>query len=340
MFPEFVHPWWLLLLAGLPVIGWRLAKKKTAALRFSDVRIIERLGTGSRPSFRFVGIGSRLLVLLLLILALATPRWTVAETRLPAEAISIGIVLDVSGSMAEADYIWDGLALRRVDAVKKVFRLFVEGGQDNSGNQFPGRGNDLIMLTAFASRPNIACPLTLSHDALLKILEVQEPRVGPVDGSTNIGDALALTLAKLKTSGQGDKVILLFTDGEQNIPPPALSPRQAAQLAGNLHIPIYVIDAGQETDTVTVENGQASNRKKAQQILEDVAKLSGGRYFEVRDTSSLLSIIAEIDQLTRARIDSLAYRDYYDGTLLFGLIATGILLVVLILETTFLAKGP
>ena len=50
---------------------------------------------------------------------------------------------------------------------------------------------------------------------------------------------------RLKAGGRR-KVLVLLSDGEHNVPPPALKPRQAAQLAGNLDVPIYVIDAGGE----------------------------------------------------------------------------------------------
>ncbi|HEX4589215.1 MAG TPA: VWA domain-containing protein, partial [Gemmataceae bacterium] len=109
--------------------------------------------------------------------------------------------------------------------------------------QLPGRGGDLVGLVAFAVHPEDTCPLTLSHDVLLQLLATEEPH-GLPDTATNIGDALAWGLTKLAPAGNRRKVLVLLSDGEHNVPPPALTPRQAGQLAANRGVPTYAIDAG------------------------------------------------------------------------------------------------
>ena len=162
--------------------------------------------------------------------------------RLPVEGIAIVMALDVSGSMGERDVSWHGERITRLDAAKRAFRLFVEGG-DAAGTHLPGRGGDLIGLVAFAVHPEDTCPLTLSHDALLQLMAAEEPHTLP-DTATNIGDALAWSLTKLAAAGDRRKVLILLSDGEHNVPLPALTPRQAGQLAANLGVPVYTIDAG------------------------------------------------------------------------------------------------
>src|SRR5262249_39721036 len=154
------------------------------------------------------------------------------------EGIAIALVVDVSGSMAEQDFNWETARLSRMEAVKRVCRLFVNGSGADSNVLLPGRNNDLIGLVTFATRPESPCPLTLSHSVLLRMLDAERPRRVPTESETNIGDAIAWGLYKLDSAGNRRKVMLLFTDGEHNVPPPALKPQQAAQIAAGLRVPI------------------------------------------------------------------------------------------------------
>ena len=62
------------------------------------------------------------------------------------------MVLDVSGSMGERDFRWHDEQITRLEAAKRAFRLFVQGG-DAAGTHLPGRGGDQIGLVAFAVIP-------------------------------------------------------------------------------------------------------------------------------------------------------------------------------------------
>jgi Ca-activated chloride channel family protein len=283
----------------------------------------------------------------LLIVGLAGPRWPDPGTRIPTEGIAIGILVDVSGSMAEEDFTWKDPAtgrteeVGRLEAVKRSFRLFVAGGDGPDGERLAGRGNDLIALVTFATRPESACPLTLSHDVLLKLLAEEQPRRVPTEARTNIGDAIAWGLHRLKSAGGRRKVLILFTDGEHNVPPPALKPRQAAQLAGNLGVPIYVIDAGSEGPPGKgLEDGSAVDRINAKNTLQEVAKITSGQYFQAQDTRGLVEVCARIDEMERQRIESFQYRRYYEGYPWLGLAAFVLFVSVLILEMTCWRKVP
>src|SRR5439155_11825117 len=134
------------------------------------------------------------------------------------------------------------------DAAKLAFRLFVAGGDAGNGLQLTGRPNDLIGLVTFARWPASACPLTLSHSVLLRMLDAEQPRSLPGESETNISDAVTLGLHRLDGVKARRKVLVLISDGEHNVPKPGSewTPRQAAQVAANLHVPIYTIDAGSE----------------------------------------------------------------------------------------------
>lgn len=337
---EFANPWALVLVPAVPLAVWWWLRRPRAALRYSDTMALARLPGGRNRWARGMGGGLRGAGLALLVIALAGPRWPDVHTRIPTEGIAIQMVVDVSGSMAEPDFEWDGAPISRLDAVKKVFHLFVEGGEGPDGAPLEGRSSDLIGLVTFATWPKSACPLTLSHAVLARLLDQEKPRSVPTESRTNIGDALAWGLRRLEAAGSTRKVIVLLSDGEHNVPPPALTPRQAAQLAANVHVPVYTIDAGGETN---VEEGiespetartAAEIREAGARALQVVAQITGGRYFRARDTASLLAVCREIDRLERQEIQSFVYQRYYEGYPWVGVGALLCWMAVFVLEAT------
>jgi Ca-activated chloride channel family protein len=268
-----------------------------------------------------------------LTIAAAGPRWPEEGSRIPTEGISLSIVLDASHSMTAPDFRWGDELLTRFNGVRRVFRLLVEGGAGTQGEKFAGRPQDLISLVTFATRPETACPLTLDHATLLKILDAEEPRSVITEATTNPGDAVAWALQSLQKAPTRRRVLILLTDGESNVPPPALSPRQAAQLAGNLRIPIYAINAAPADDT----EGDAVS---AEQTLREVASLTGGEYFRAIDGTALGHALAAIDRLERNAIRSFEYRRYHEGYTWFALAGLLCWLAVVTLEATWWRKTP
>lgn len=308
--PSFASPWLLLLLPLAPLAAWGWLRRRRSAIRFSDIRLVANLPPGRSRRARFGGATLRAVGIAALVVALAGPRWPDPGTRLPAEGVAIVMVLDVSGSMGERDFHWQDEQITRLDAAKRAFRLFVAGG-DAAGTHLPGRGGDQIGLVAFAVEPEDTCPLTLSHDVLLELLAAEEPHSLP-DTATNIGDALAWGLTKLDPAGDRRKVLVLLSDGEHNVPPPALTPRQAGQLAANHGVPIYTIDAGPTPPSdATPEEAQA--RAIGQRSLQSVASLTGGKAFAAHDEAALVAAVAEIDRLERRPAESFQYRRYAEG---------------------------
>jgi Ca-activated chloride channel family protein len=336
--PHFAQPAWLLLLLLVPPLMWRWRRWGRATLRFSDTSLFAGLPRGRSVRAHWGGLWLRGLGLALLIAALAGPRWPDSGTRLPTEGIAIAIVVDVSASMADRDFQWQDETISRLEGVKKVFRLFVLGGEGPGGEKLPSRSHDLISLVTFATRPEPACPLTLDHAALVQILDNEEPRTVVTEATTNPGDAIAWALAALQKAPTRRKVLIFLTDGESNVPPPAYTPRQAAQLAGNLAIPIYAIGAGPEfADEHKDGVGDAAKARKA---MEDIARISKGVYFQAVNGKALAEACSQIDQLERTRIMSFQYRHYYEGFTAFAVSALVCWLAVVVLESTRWRRVP
>jgi Ca-activated chloride channel family protein len=342
--PEFAQPAFLLGCLAVPLLVWWWLRPPRLALRFPDTRLLTELPPGRGRVARWGGAILRGMVVLLLIVALAGPRWPDLRTRLSAEGIAIVLVVDVSGSMAERDYAWRDERISRLEAVKRALRLFVAGGEGPAGEQLDGRPEDLIGLVTFATRPENVCPLTLSHSALLHLLDAEQPRAGPDEGQTNIGDAIAWGLFRLQSAGPRRRVLILLSDGEHNVPPPALKPRQAAQLAANLGVQVYAIDAGGDAaGTETPAEGSApsaADRVAGERALQAVAKLSGGQYFRAHDTQGLLTVCRRIDRLERQEIQSFQYRRYYEGYPWCALGSFVFLVTLYVLEWTVWRRLP
>ena len=111
-------------------------------------------------------------------------------------------------------------------------------------------------------------------------------------------------------------------------------PRQTAQLARSLQVPIYTIDAGGDSEE------SSGSRQKAKATLEELATMTRGRAFEARDTAGLLAACKEIDRLEREKIQSFQYRRYHEGFTWFGLAAFVLLVAVNVLELTWWQRLP
>ncbi len=332
--PEFTQPWALLFLLVLPPLLWYWHRRSRGAVRFPSAALFAGLPPGRAAWRRRGGLALRGLGSAAAVLALAGPRWPDPGSRIPVEGLSIAAVLDVSASMAEEDFPWEGAKISRLDGVRRLLRLWIAGGTPPGGSPLPPRPEDLVALVPFATRPDTACPLTLDHAALLHVLDEQQPRVAVDVATTNPGNAIAWALHVLKKAPTRRRVIVFLSDGESNVPR-GLRPRPAAQLAANLGVPVYALDAAP-----AVPEDDAGDAAKAREMLETVARMTGGGYFRAADPGALAAMTQQIDRLERSRFESFEYRRYYEGFGWFALAALACWSAVLVMEATWWRQVP
>jgi Ca-activated chloride channel family protein len=301
-----------------------------------DLRLLAVNNTARLFLAIWLPFAGRVLSVVLLILALAGPRWPVPGSRIPSEGIALMLVLDVSGSMAERDVLLHGQPATRLEAARTALTSFLDGTES-----FTHRGHDAIGLITFAARPIDICPPTLSHGSVKYYLQRCQP-VGTVpDSSTNIGDALGLAVELLSRSTLKSRCILLISDGEHTISPDidaeALKPRQAAQLAAALGIRINSIFLG---GAPSGEPALRAEQERAEATLHDIARMTGGRSASATDGNSLVQLSASFDQMEKDRIDSFLVTDYIELRPWLILISLAVLLVVISLESTWLRIDP
>jgi Ca-activated chloride channel family protein len=339
---QFAQPLYLLLWLVLPLVVWWCLRRRARGVPHPSLALFEGLPVGRARLAEYGGLTIRVLALALLVVALAQPRWPDLRTRLDTDGIAIMLVVDVSGSMAERDFVADGEPIRRLDAVKRVFRVFVSGGESG----FQGRSSDLLGLVTFATRPETTCPLTLNHSTLLRLLETEEPRGVPGESETNLSDAVTVGLGRLRAAGPRRKVLVLLTDGEHNQAQTRSewTPRQVAQVAASLGIPIYAIDAGAPVPSGDEADAELSAllraRDEAVATLQDMARLTRGQYFAARDIAALGTAYRAIDRLERTTIASFQYRRYHEVYPWVGLSSFVLFVMALVLEQTLWRRLP
>jgi Ca-activated chloride channel family protein len=330
----FAAPVWLWAAMLGPAVAWWWLRRKQPALRYSDVSLVEGLPRGRAGAARWGGAIGRGLVVTLLAVACAGPRVPDLKSKLQAEGVALALVVDVSGSMATPDPNTPGVT--RLGSAKAAFRLLVTGGTAGDGTVLPGRAEDPIALVTFAAVPDTACPLTLNHSAVLTALDALKPKEA-IDAGTNIGDAIAEGLIRLTAAGGRRKVLILLTDGEHNLardgPDAPLKPRQAAQLAANLGIPIHTVDCGTDPGPGS-DPDDAVRRVEGRKVLADIAAMTGGMAFRAASGAEMQNVLAEIDRFERTPVEGVVYRRYFE---LYGWVAlatSGVLVMLLLLEAT------
>jgi Ca-activated chloride channel family protein len=306
--------WMLLLLPAIVLLG--LVRKRRRAVRYPGLSLLTALSQPAAAWRCWLLLGLRLAVLAMVIICLARPRLPDAQSRIPTQSRAILFVLDTSGSMAELDFRLPAGTSSRLEAARQAFAAFFL--EDVSRPPV----DDLVGIVTFAARVQDVVPPTLSHDVVRKVLHAAQPVSTPPESSTNIGDAVALGLDLLGRAPPKEKVLVLLSDGEHNVPsnvvPQALKPRQSARLAQALNVKIYTIYVGPE-EPAKGDADQTRTIAEATRALEDVAGMTGGQYFAAGSTAALQEACGRIQALETSKVESHRYARHVELFPWFGL---------------------
>ncbi|WP_091245197.1 vWA domain-containing protein [Aquimonas voraii] len=220
----------------------------------------------------------------LLCLAAAQPQRLGEIEAPPSSGRDLMLAVDVSGSMAAEDMQIAGRRVDRLTAVKRVLGDFLDR-----------RAGDRVGLILFGQSAYLLTPLTFDRAHVRYQLETSV--IGMAGRETAIGDAIGLGVKRLRERGEGQRVLILLTDGVHNAG--ALDPERATQLAMAENVRVHTIGMGGEGGSASVFGLQVATPGAGidEASLRRIAKNTGGRYFRARDTRELAGIYAELDRL-------------------------------------------
>lgn len=328
---DFLWPENFLLLALIPfLIVWyrRRHEANTASVRVSSTGPFQVRTWKTR--MRHLPFILRLLAIAALVTALARPQQRNDQRQLLGEGIDIVLCMDVSGSMNSRD-----IQPSRMEVAKQMAVDFVMG-----------RPVDRIGLVIFSGESFTQCPITTDRTTLIQQITSLESRRYLKDG-TVIGEGLATAVDRLSDSKAASKVIILMTDGKEDAPDTRLiDPLTALEIARSQSVKIYTIGMGAQPSDVVENTGNTGERRNAafdfldEQLLQNMADQTGGRYFRARDRESLQQIYNQIDQLEKSKVELTSYKRFEERFLPFALAALAFLFIEILLRYTVFRKIP
>ena len=310
MYFEYPYLLWLLAVPVLLVLRyvWLAVKKRQPHMRVSDIKGWEAEGRSLMEIIVHLPFVFRIAALCLMIVVIARPRSSTQVEKIDTEGIDIVFAMDVSTSMLARDFTPD-----RLSAAKDIAIEFIAQ-----------RPSDRMGIVVFAGESYTQCPLTTDRATLINLMK--EVQTDLIEDGTAIGNGLATAVARMKDSDAKSRVVILLTDGVNNMG--EIDPGMATEIAKTYGIRVYTIGVGANGEApYPVQTPWGIEVRKIpveidEALLKSIADGTGGRYFRATDNTKLAEIYAEIGQMekTRTSVDSFPiYKDLYKNYALAAL---------------------
>ena len=323
---EFLNIEFLWLLVVIPLLAlWYsyTGKYKSNTLNFSNSAAFSESKSfivWIEPILRIF----RMIALTLLIIALARPQVIDISTRVKNNrGIDIIMAIDVSASMLAKD-----LRPNRLEALKDVASNFIKN-----------RTTDRIGLVEYAGESYTRTPITSDKSIILRSLkEIEYNTI--IEGGTAIGMGLATSVNRIKDSKAISKVVILLTDGVNNSG--FIDPLTAVELANEFGIKIYTIGLGTNgmaLSPIGIDSKGKFNYANVkveidEKLLNEIADMTGGKYFRATNNNKLKEIYDDIDKLEKSDIEEFKYYNVQEKYRLFLLPALMLIGLEMILKFT------
>ena len=318
---EFLYPNFLIIipLFMVLVIVKIFFYKKTSSVQVSSFNSLKNF-FGNQGKIKVFFINALFIVaLLLIIVGFARPQISSLDKDITVEVIDIVLVLDTSSSMLAEDF-----KPNRLEAVKDAAKEFIKN-----------RSGDRIGLLVFGKDTFIQCPLTIDYSVLNNLLSevtVMEPKY---DG-TAIGVAIANGVNRLRNSDSESKVIILLSDGSNNVG--SIDPISAAKIAKEYNIKVYTIGAGTNQSITQIPGRGFVRNEIDEDTLKGIAEVTNAKYFRATDKKSLSGIYTEIDNLEKSEITVSYFSSYQEIYIWFLIIGFFFLIISEILRAYYFRK--
>ena len=322
--PEYL--WLLLLIPGAIAWYWYRLRHYSVPVQLSSTAAFKLSARGWKHYARYGLFGLRMLAVALLILAFARPQTNMNRQDISVEGIDIMLATDISSTMLAED-----VKPNRIEAAKEVAVEFISS-----------RPDDRIGLVVFSGESFTQCPLTTNHAMLINLYK--DINFGMIDDGTAIGDGLATAVNRLKESKTKSKVIILLTDGINNMG--SIDPQSAAEMAELYGIRIYTIGVGTMGTAlfpVRTQYGMQYQRMEVkidEALLKKISALTNGKYFRATNRQKLQEVYKEIDRLEKSKIDVTEFNRKKEEFLPFVILALVLLTLEFVLRFVVLKLVP
>ena len=293
--------------------------RKTSSVQVSSFNSLKNF-FGNQGKIKVFFINALFIVaLLLIIVGFARPQISSLDKDITVEVIDIVLVLDTSSSMLAEDF-----KPNRLEAVKDAAKEFIKN-----------RSGDRIGLLVFGKDTFIQCPLTIDYSVLNNLLSevtVMEPKYDV----TAIGVAIANGVNRLRNSDSESKVIILLSDGSNNVG--SIDPISAAKIAKEYNIKVYTIGAGTNQSITQIPGRGFVRNEIDEDTLKGIAEVTNAKYFRATDKKSLSGIYREIDNLEKSEITVSYFSSYQEIYIWFLIIGFFFLIISEILRAYYFRK--
>ena len=326
--PDLLHALWALPLLAL--LLWMLVRARRRRL---ESIAAEGLWPQLIPGWRPQRLRTQLLLwfaaISLLVFALARPQWGFHWDEVKRRGLDIMVVMDTSRSMLAED-----IKPNRLQQAKWGVRDLV--------GKLKG---DRIGLVAFAGSSFLQCPLTIDYAAFLLSLDDIYAGIIP-RGGTAIEQALRTALKGFESGTEGDRAIVLVTDGDDH----EGNPLELVEELKKQNVRVYAIGIGsREGDLIPDRENDGNAFFKDRQgrvvksalkedVLQQLAIATGGVYVRSAPGETGLEKVFDegLANLKREESESKMVKLYEDR---FGwLVAAALFLLVI--EATLVPRRP
>jgi len=325
----FAHPKLLYLLLLIPaMIAWYIFHQKDskASLQISSLKGFSKSKVSIKVYLRHIPFLLRLAAITLIVIVLARPQSTNTWKNITTEGIDIILAIDVSGSMLARDFTPD-----RLEAAKEIGIKFISGRQ-----------TDRMGLVIFSGESFTLCPLTTDHASLINMFK--DIKMGLLEDGTAIGSGLATAISRLKDSNAISRVVILLTDGVNNRG--EIAPLTASEIAKSYGVRVYPVGIGSigtapyPVQTPFGVQYQNMEVKIDEEVLQQIADMTGGKYFRATNNKALEQVYSEIDKLERSKIEVTEYNKRDERFRIYAFIALLLIVSEFVLRSTILRSIP
>jgi len=326
---SFAQPMLLWLLVIIPfLIFLYLYRETLGSIKISSLENFSGIGRSFKEYLRHFIFALKLIAIALLIIVLARPQSKTSWKNITTEGIDIVLAMDISASMLAKDF-----KPSRIEAAKEVATEFINA-----------RPNDRIGLVIFSGESFTQCPLTTDH-AIIKNL-MGDIKTGMIADGTAIGLGLATSISRIKDSKAKSKVIILLTDGINNMG--SIAPQTGAEIAKAFGVRVYTIGVGSIGKALSpvamYPNGQYVYDyvpvEIDEKMLSNIAETTGGKFFRATNNEKLASIYKEIDRMEKTIVEERKHTRRTEEFFPYALTAGILLLVNFIMKNTLLRTLP